>query len=270
MMTLRRQSPDCLSDLKLDRLLSGELSTELERVARAHLAECPACAERSLELSADRVSFAEAAPALDLRLGSDRAVAARLPSAPLRSVPVRRRWIGGVALAVAAMFAFGIGLTQILRERGGVDGSSPSAADATRTKGGSVTFGFVVRRGDHTFAGEAAQTLHPGDLLRFTFGAASQVYVGVWGVDAQGRVSSYQQSPELGRLLAGPSQPLPEAVELDESLGEERLVAVHCRAPHSVADITAALSASAAAPQFPVRLPADCSSESLTIVKAQP
>jgi len=269
MMTPRRQSPDCLSDLKLDRLLSGELSTELEGAARAHLAGCPECTARRLELSADRLSFAESAPALDLP-GPERPVNARLPEAPARIVPARRRWIGGVALAAAAMLAFGVGLTQILHERGGVDGSPAPAAGATRTKGGGVTFGFVVRRGDRTFAGEAAQTLHPGDLLRFTFGAASPVYAGVWGVDAEGRVSSYQQSPELARLPAGQSQPLPEAIELDESLGAERLVAVHCSAPHSVADITAALGASAAAPRVPADLPAGCESESLTIVKVQP
>ena len=267
MMTPRRQSPDCLSDLKLDRLLSGELPSELESLARAHLVGCATCAARSLELSADRRSFAESAPALDLP-GPQRVAMAPLPGVPARIVRARRHWIGGVALAAAAMFAFGIGLTQILRDRADVEGSSPSGA--TRTKGAAVTFGFVVRRGDRTFAGEAAQTLHPGDLLRFTFGAASPLYVGVWGVDAEGRVSSYQQSPQLGLLPAGQSQPLPEAIELDESLGEERLVAVHCGAPHSVAEITAALSASAAAPQAPAALPAGCASASLTIVKAQP
>jgi len=272
MITPRRQSPDCLSDLKLDRLLSGELSGELESSARAHLAGCAACAARSLELSADRRSFAESAPALDLP-GPQGVASAGLPAVlagtvPARIMPARQRWIGGVVLAAAAMFALGIGLTEILREQAERDGSS--ASGATRTKGGGVTFGFVVRRGDRTFIGEVAQTLHPGDVLRFTFGASSPEYVGVWGVDAEGRVSPYQQSPELARLPAGQSQPLPEAIELDESLGEERLVAVHCSAPHAVSEITAALAAPAGASPVPAALPADCASESRVIVKALP
>ncbi|HKO91677.1 MAG TPA: zf-HC2 domain-containing protein, partial [Polyangiaceae bacterium] len=256
---------ECLSDLKLDQLLSGELPGDREQVARAHLAVCPACAARSLELSADRARFAEVAPALDLARGSRSAAVARGPSGAARNVSARR-WVGGMALAVAAMLALGVGLTEMLRERGELAGLSPRSAGTTRTKGNGVHFGFVVRRGEHTFAGEAGQTLHPGDLLRFTWSPGSPVYVGVWGIDGEGRVSAYQQSPELERLPAGQSQPLSGAVELDESLGEERLVAVQCNAPHSVRDITLALATSAVA----APLPADCVSESLVIVKVAP
>ncbi|MET0413705.1 MAG: hypothetical protein ABW217_20515, partial [Polyangiaceae bacterium] len=111
-----------------------------------------------------------------------------------------------------------------------------------------------------------AQVLHPGDVLRFTLSSARPVYAGVWGIDALGRPSLYQTQPELALVPAGQRQALPEAVELDESLGEERLVLVYCESAAPAAAITSALAASAVSPQ----LPAGCSGESLGIRKALP
>ena len=59
---------------------------------------------------------------------------------------------------------------------------------------------------------------------------------------------------------------LPEAAELDESLGAERRIAVICSRPLPASEVGAALAADPGAP----RLPGDCASESLAIVKAPP
>jgi hypothetical protein len=169
-------------------------------------------------------------------------------------------------LPVAALLALGVGLGTLLRAPG-EPARGPEVADTdTRGQGSRAAFGFVVRRGDRIFAGEPGQVLHSGDVLRFTLSSASSRYAGVWGVDALGRPSPYQGGQQLALLPAGPHQPLAEAVELDDSLGEERLVAVFCSRQLPASEITAALAASPSAPQLPV----ECASESLAIVKAPP
>jgi hypothetical protein len=156
----------------------------------------------------------------------------------------------------AALLALGAGLSVLLPERAG-----------TLAEGSGARFGFLVRRGERSFPGVAGQVLHSGDMLAFTLSSRVPLYAGVWGVDALGRPSPYQGDQQLALVPAGQRQPLlPEAVELDDSLGEQRLVAVFCSRQLSQSEITAALAASASSP----RLPAECASESLDVVKAPP
>lgn len=251
---LRRRGPECASDLQLDQLFTAELSPAADRALRAHLAGCSACADRHAQLEAERASFAEQAEAFESLLASpaERGVARRAPAAP---------WLSRIALPAAAVLALGVGLTTLLRER---SPEPKSTAESTRPKGSGVAFGFVVRRGERTFAGEPGQALQPGDVLRFTLSSALPSYAGVWGVDALGRVSPYQTSAQLALVPAGQHQALPEAAELDESLGAERLIAVICSRPVPASQVGAALEADPGAP----RLPGGCASESLAIVKA--
>ena len=255
---LRRRGPECASDLQLDQLFTAELSPAAERALRAHLASCGACAGRHAELEAERAGFAEREPALEALLASPAARRVRrLPAAPRLS---------RFALPAAALLALGVGLTALLRERSESSRQPSLTADSTRTKGSGVAFGFVVRRGERTFAGEPGQVLQPGDVLRFTLSSARPIYAGVWGVDALGRVSPYQTSEQLALVPAGQHQALPEAAELDESLGAEQLIAVLCSRPLPASEVGPALGADPCAP----RLPEGCASESLAIVKAAP
>ncbi|HTV20370.1 MAG TPA: zf-HC2 domain-containing protein, partial [Polyangiaceae bacterium] len=64
------RSPECVSDLALDRLLSGELTGTPARAVRAHLAGCSACEARRAELAADREAFAAGVPPLDALIGA--------------------------------------------------------------------------------------------------------------------------------------------------------------------------------------------------------
>jgi hypothetical protein len=246
----RRRGDECASDLQLDQLLCAELSGGAERAVRAHLAGCSACAGRHAELEAERARFREQAPPFEALLASpasERSIRRRRSPAP---------WLSRIALPAAAVLALGVGLTALLRER------APEP-EGTRRKGSGAAFGFVVRRGEHTFAGESGQVLQPGDVLRFTLSSRVSSYAGVWGVDALGRVSPYQSRAQLAPVPAGQRQPLPEAAELDESLGQERLIAVVCSQPLPAGEIGAALALDPSAP----RLPAGCASESLVIVK---
>lgn len=252
--SLRRLSAECVSDLQLDLSFHGELPAAAEQALRAHLAGCAACAERQAELEAERASFAQQAPALGELLGAPAA-----KRAPRRQSA--RGWLSRIALPAAALLALGVGLTALLREQ---RARESVGTEISRTKGSGAAFGFVVRRGERTFAGEPDQVLHPGDVLRFTLSSAAPSYAGVWGVDALGQVSPYQTSAQLALVPAGRQRALPEAAELDESLGAERLVAVICSRPVSAGEVSAALGADPAAP----RLPDGCSSESLSVVKA--
>jgi hypothetical protein len=260
-----RREPPCLSDLKLDQLLSGELTGERERAACDHLLVCLHCERRRVELAADRALFADSAPNFD-RLTETGKKVRRLP----------RAWAGGrraplmaAAFALsAALVALGVGLGRLGLDPGALEGEAPAgeAPRGTRTKGASPVLGFIVRRGQESFWGEPGQELAPGDELRFTVSAKRPLYCGVWGVDALGRTSAYHGSAELAQVEAGARQPLPGAAVLDGSLGEEHLVAVFCSRRVAAAEL---LTAIAAAPDAP-SLPEDCSYELLTIVKALP
>jgi hypothetical protein len=254
---LRRRRAECASDLQLDQLASAELSPAGERGLRAHLDGCAACAERHAELEAERAGFARQAPAFETLLAEP---ARRMPRPAARAL-----WLSRVALAAAAVLALGVGLKALLRERDEPP-RSESAAEGTRSKGAGAVFGFLVRRGERTFEGEPGQLLHPGDVLRFTLSSTAPSHAGVWGVDALGRVSPYQTSAQLALVPAGRQQALPEAVELDESLGAERLIAVICSRPMAASELAAALAVDPGAP----RLPGGCSSESIPVVKAVP
>ena len=262
-MISRQRAPGCLSDLRLDRLLSHELSGAEEQATQAHLAGCAVCEGRRAELLADRGRFATEAPPLEALLAPSlpRAVPLRAGSAPGGG---SRRWWSSLALPAAALLVLGIGFARLLRDA--EPGSAPAPAAATRTKGGGPIFGFVVRRAERSFVGEDGQVLHPGDVLRFTWSSATPMYVGVWGIDALGQPSPYQLGPELALLPAGQRQPLPEAAELDDSLGPEQLLAVYCTTPVTAAAVSRALGTSVQAPP----LPGDCRSQVLHIVKALP
>jgi hypothetical protein len=247
MMQAQRREPPCLSDLRLDQLLAGELSGETERLARAHLGDCVACEQRRISLAADRQSFAEQAPDFQRLM---------TPKRP------RRAQVAAFVLSAAALLVLGVGL-ELGKDRQ-LGGSTTSLA--TRTKGGTPVLELVVRRGDQSFWYESGQALHPADQVRFTVSSAQPLHVGVWGIDALGRASSYHGSAELSNVEAGVRQPLPGAVELDESLGEERLVAVFCLTTVPGAELAAAITRSPGAPS----LPAECTYQSLGIVKVLP
>ncbi len=265
-----RREPPCLSDLRLDQLLSGELTKEREQAARAHLAACARCEGRRLELALDRAAFAEKEPSFADLLSSRGSDASGLRQVPLRPSPKvwRSPILAGAAALSAALVALGVGFGRlgIGPESDGLPtaGGPPATVESTRAKGARPALALVVKRGWESFWAEPGQVLAPGDELRFALSSDRPLYAGVWGVDALGRTSAYHGSSELSRVEAGHRQPLPGASVLDDSLGEERLVAVYCTEPVPGAELASAVSASPTAP----RMPPECTHELLTIVKA--
>jgi len=252
-----------LSDLRLDQLLSGELSGEREQRVRAHLATCARCQDRQLELSADRAAFVQKELSFDALFASRRATVVGVRPGLARGGASRWRSpvLAGALTLSAALVALGVGLGRLQPSS---DSPAGETSLGTRSKGSGATISFVVKRGSESFWGEPGQVLAPGDELRFAVSSDRLLYAGVWGVDALGKTSAYHGSPELAKVEAGHRQPLPGAVVLDASLGEERLVAVFCAKPVPGAELASAVAAASSAP----RLPAECTHELMHIIKA--
>ena len=54
---MRMRADSCLSDLRLDELLAGELTPEERQPATAHVGGCPECSDRLAALENDRDDF---------------------------------------------------------------------------------------------------------------------------------------------------------------------------------------------------------------------
>jgi hypothetical protein len=227
----RRCGPEsCLSDLALDRLGLPECTAEERERAQAHLATCRACAQAAAALDGDRNRFLTEAdvPALA------RDALARAERAPDRGA--WQRWLApvlGLGLAAA-------GLMFWLRpgDRAGL----PAGGDGLSAKG-SFAVELYVKHAERGGEGRLhlGETLHPGDhvRLRLTGGAA---YAAVLAVDTTGRVSVYHPAGGAQAAAAEPGElPVRGAIELDETLGTEVLLAFSCAQPVDVATLVAAV-----------------------------
>jgi len=220
----------CLSDLRLDELLAGELAGDDATATERHLGECARCRTRHTALVADRAQF----------------------RAALRPLTRKRTAWHGPALAAGAV-ALAASAALVVR----------TPDDGTRSKGGA-RLGFVVVRGDVMRAGGPGERVHPGDTLSFLVTSARPSYVAVLGRDAAGRVSVYFPSGDRAeRVAAGRDLQLPQAVVLDGTLGHEQLYGVFCAAPVALA----ALRDATGAGQLEREPPEGCTVDRLAIEK---
>jgi hypothetical protein len=198
----------CISDLRLDERLAGELVAGDAAAVSEHVAGCERCRDRERALAGDRAQFRAAIP-------------------PLRR---RRPWvaIAGSALAAAAAVAI------VVR----------TPADATRLKGGA-RLAFVVARAatpSTMFVGGPGERVRPGDTLSYLVSAAQPSYVAVLSRDAAGRIAPYFPLGDRAQWVpAGRDVQLPIATRLDDRLGSERLAAVFCDRPLALAALTTAV-----------------------------
>lgn len=191
----------CLSDLRLDELLAGELAGDAAADAADHVAGCERCRAREHALAADRDRFRAAPPSIARRRAG------------------RRIAIAGVGVAAAAA------VVMMLLPRGDGDG--------TRSKGGAH-LGFVVQHGGAMRVGAIGEVVHPGDTLSYLVTARAPGYVTVLGRDAAGRVATYVPTT---RVVAGRDVELPIATRLDATLGREEIVAVFCAEAIAIASV---------------------------------
>lgn len=252
MITLNasRRRAGCLSDFLFDQFMSSDLSaSSAAEDVRAHLASCYRCRNRLAELEA-----IEAPPFEDLFAQSLKRKSRR--NATRLAIPA-------MALAAAAALVIGV------REK-----RNAEAPAVTRSKG--VLSLDLVRRGSSGEVTRPAQgeAVFPGDALRFEVTAARAGFVTVLGLDAAGAVTVYAPTSESTfHLEAGAPTVLPGSVVADETLGPERIVALHCAKPSSLDELQAAarraLSQAGGNPLRVKELGTPCSETSFIIDKRE-
>jgi hypothetical protein len=213
-----------LSDLRFDRLLARELDGTPEReAALTHMAGCAACADRYGAFERQAAAFADASARRRLAEGVERRTKAAH----------RRRWafVGALAMGAASL-----GVFLLVRPRAAPDGD-------LHPKGSLAMEVWVARRG-----GGAPESLlpgaavSPGDALRFRPSTRTDGHLAVASVDGAGVVNLYvpAASARLPAIRSGTTL-LDGAIELDRTLGRERLIVLLCPLPLPSAQVIAAL-----------------------------
>jgi hypothetical protein len=227
----RRQSPECASDLRLERWLSGELADEEIATLRAHLATCEPCRARHALLESEHRALSEQLPPLPATSSSG------VVSALQPRYLVARAMIGLGSLAAA------LALWLSLDDR--------TPVPLTRTKGSndSVQLDWVIRRNGAVFTPGAEDPLRPGDALRFGLRAKQSGHASVLSLDGEGRASVYH---DWVSIEADARQLLPGAVELDDVVGEEHLYGIVCEQVSPLFALQDAIRRAPAQPELPV------------------
>ncbi len=216
----RRRGPDCASDLALDQLACGEADGAERTRLTGHLAICETCTAAQTALAADHGQFL-----------AEVNVASLAADAMTRAERARPTWISrllvpvGLAAAVAASMVFW------------------QKSDENRTKGGFALRAFVlhVEKGGTVGEPHFGELLHPGDKLEFRY-RGDRGFLAVVAMDATKTVSVYWPPGPMTRAVPGDREfALTTAVELDETLGEETLMAVTCPTPTPVSEIVKAV-----------------------------
>ena len=227
-MTLERQrNSGCLSDLRLDRWMMGELDQSDRRAAGDHLDGCGACQKRLAELERDREHFrAELPPLVGM------AERAKQVAKPRPNKARTWRWQWRLAPALVACAAIVIALI-VTRDRGRPLGED-MPVDTTRVKG-DAHLSWFVQRGGSVSAGDGQVPVLPGDQVRFALSSQEPKYVAIISVDGDQNVSIYHPAgARAERVAAGREVPLPSAIELDGVLGPEVVYGFLCSEPIEV------------------------------------
>jgi hypothetical protein len=205
-----------LSDLALDRLMTGELAgTDREGAVRTHLSSCLACAARRDALARSSAGFKVKQAARERTHG-------RLTDLLSRAEHPRRRaalWGSGTALAAIAA---GLALV-LVRPR-----PRPPEADL-HAKGSLQLEAFIKRRSGAVEVLLPGGAVAPAESLRFRVSVPAAGFLGILSIDGAGAVNRYfPGTAALARVAAGPGQLLDGSIELDGVTGPELLVAVLC------------------------------------------
>jgi hypothetical protein len=252
---LRRERGEaCLSDLRFDEWHAGELDAEGESAAGAHVESCERCRRRKAELDADRQQFLSLSPSPPVRPDTT----AEPATLPQKARVISLRVLGGAALSVAAMLALFVALAP-----GSHDGGETQTV-GDRVKG-SHRLGFFVKRGGETFEGLSGQRVLPGDQLRFVVTLREPAHLAVLSRDGAGNASVYfpAHGGRAPRLDVASERALDGAVELDGTLGRERIWGVFCAEAFEVEPLRAALETSGA-----LAPPSGCTLDELELTKA--
>jgi hypothetical protein len=222
------RSAECLSDLVLDEWLAGEIAPEAAARLERHVASCEHCRELRAARLRENAAFLAQAPSF--------ATHARLvkagpqPAPPENDAPRRKTRVFAIASAVLAAAA---GVLLMLR--------SPAGPLPGERSKGRAHIGYFVKRGAVVTRGNASEPARPGDLLRFTYSNDRASHFALIDIDAQGTSVFFPSGETSAALAAGNDVALDFSIELDGTLGEERVIGVFCEQPFAVEAVRAAL-----------------------------
>lgn len=229
-----------LSSESIDLLLLSALPSHEAQLAHVHLESCASCKAQWQTLSDDQKRFEQfvfprTLPTVQARVDAERS-----------GFFGQLRWTMWVpALGVAAALVMLVFKGQETRlENDGYVG----------IKGQPTLEIFAIRGDGGPFAVGPGVPLHPKDRIRFVVSPAGAKYLLVASRDGAGTFSIYhpfgaQQSQALNDMKA--RLDVPGAVELDETLGPERVVAVFSEEPVMAEQVEAALRADEKNPKLP-------------------
>lgn len=226
-----------LSAETIDLLMLASLPPPDVDRAKEHLSGCSSCQARWSELEEDKARFEQYVFPRTVSRIEERAHA--------RSLLERlgERWrvlLPALGLAAAALVAVV---------------ATPWAAEEEPylgVKGGGAAMEVVAHSGGGQFAVKSGARLRPKDRIRFVVEPAGAKYLLIASKDGQGNVTVYHPYDGRQSAAVGPGrQELPGAIELDEVLGPERLLAIFSDAPLSADEVKQALSKSAGVPVIP-------------------
>ncbi len=231
-----------LSAQSLDLLLLKSLSAPEQKSAEAHLESCAECKQRWAELTEDSQKFTQFVFPRTVEK-----VEARV--APQSIFERFRLAIALPVLGAVAAVIVGVVLTRQTVSTGadegyiGIKGAGPSLEV------------FALREGDHLFKVKEGTALKAGDKIRFIVAPGSAKYLLIGSRDPNGAFSVYHP---FGAQQSEPIDPqgprrleVPGSVELDDSVGQERLYAVFSEAPVTAEQLKQAIPADGQMPQLP-------------------
>jgi hypothetical protein len=253
------QAENCPSDLWLDRFRVGEL-TKTERARyEDHLNDCAACGQRLALRRAGFDAFPEVnehalLSRLEARLETEafnKAHATQgLPNEIQRATKKDRgTWVdrlsallfpqGGMqVLPRVAVLGLVLGVGFVWGRKSAETSEPPY--DSVRSKG-NISLRVFRKRGDVVEEMMSGETFTPGDKLRFKITLPERGELFVVGVETTGTL--YGAYPSEGRrsvaMDAASDRLLDDALELNDSTGNEWLHAVYCPKRFDISDLHA-------------------------------
>jgi hypothetical protein len=228
-------TPECLSDLTLDRLRNNEVPPDERARSELHLQSCVRCQGKRQALEGTALEEAEfpllaarTRRAAGVRTGVDEGTV--VDAAPA----IREQASNVVRIGTRlAPFAIAAGLAAVVAAF-----FWKPAESSTQVKGGDSLTLVVKRRDGHIERVTEGATLFVNDQVRFSLDLKAAAFVTVLSLDAAGQVSVF--TPEPKALPKGAEQLLDTTVELDASTGAERFVAVLCEEPKRSSELVTA------------------------------
>lgn len=252
-MTAGRQpadrSPECLSDFALDEWIAGELGDAERTPNAAHVEQCARCQSRLAALEQETAEFLSQAPSL----AAHAALTSELPATERKMTRNRMIVTASSGFALAAIVAFAI-----------MPHSPRRTTAATRIKGG-VHVDFFIKRDQAVTRGVSGASVHPGDLLRFTYTSVDDAQLALINIDDRGATVYYPRDSNASiPIEAGHSIALDFSVELDDNIGSEHIYGVFCPEPFVLSAAIKGLSGPQPMP------PAHCQLDVIVLQKVSP